>query len=196
MRIDDNILLGDDGTVSCAHCSATLGDSPACAARSRDHAGTPVGGGRSRRPGRSRGIHRPPGDLAAGLLPRVPGAARHRDRARRRAELPDLDGDRVTAQGLAWEGGRRYRAAQGIGLAYARRLAAEGCHVVLADLDADKCAAAAAKITADGAPGSADSMAVDVSDEASCQQLAEAVQQRNGRADGPSTTRRSSRPSP
>jgi N-methylhydantoinase B len=29
MRIDDNILLGDDGTVSCAHCTATLGDSPA-----------------------------------------------------------------------------------------------------------------------------------------------------------------------
>lgn len=29
MRIDDNILLGDSGTVSCAHCSATLGDSPA-----------------------------------------------------------------------------------------------------------------------------------------------------------------------
>jgi 3-oxoacyl-[acyl-carrier protein] reductase len=90
----------------------------------------------------------------------------------------------VTAQGLAGKVVVVTGAAQGIGLAYARRLAAEGCHVVLADLDADKCAAAAAKITADGAPGGADSMAVDVSDEASCQQLAEAVQERNGRADG------------
>lgn len=75
-------------------------------------------------------------------------------------------------------------AAQGIGLAYAQRLASEGCHVVLADLDADKCAAAAAKIAADGGAGSADSVQADVSDEASCERLAAWVQERYGRADG------------
>lgn len=73
-------------------------------------------------------------------------------------------------------------AAQGIGLAYAKRLAAEGCHVVLADLNADKCAAAAAKIAAEG--GSADSRHLDVADEESCQRLAAAVLDAHGRADG------------
>jgi NAD(P)-dependent dehydrogenase (short-subunit alcohol dehydrogenase family) len=73
-------------------------------------------------------------------------------------------------------------AAQGIGLAYAQRLADEGAHVVLADLDGGKCAAAAAKIAADG--GSASSVQVDVADEASCQRLADDVADRHGQVDG------------
>jgi NAD(P)-dependent dehydrogenase (short-subunit alcohol dehydrogenase family) len=73
-------------------------------------------------------------------------------------------------------------AAQGIGLAYAQRLADEGAHLVLADLDRDKCAAAAAKTTTDG--GSATSVQADVADEASCQRLADDVGNRHGRVDG------------
>jgi 3-oxoacyl-[acyl-carrier protein] reductase len=73
-------------------------------------------------------------------------------------------------------------AAQGIGLAYARRLAAEGCHVVLADLDGDKCAAEAAKIAA--GDGSASSHQIDVADEGSCQEMAAALLDRHQRVDG------------
>jgi NAD(P)-dependent dehydrogenase (short-subunit alcohol dehydrogenase family) len=73
-------------------------------------------------------------------------------------------------------------AAQGIGLAYAERLAADGCRVVMADLDGEKCSAAAAKISSEG--GSVSSQRVDVADEASCKQLASAVLDRYGRADG------------
>lgn len=88
----------------------------------------------------------------------------------------------MSASGLAGKVVVVTGAAQGIGLAYAQRLVAEGCHVVLADLDGEKCAAAAAKITADG--GSTDSRQLDVADEESCQRLAAAVLDQHGRADG------------
>ena len=56
-------------------------------------------------------------------------------------------------------------AAQGIGEAYARGLAAEGARVVVADIDADRAEGVAADIAAGG--GEALAVRVDVSDEAS-----------------------------
>jgi 3-oxoacyl-[acyl-carrier protein] reductase len=64
-------------------------------------------------------------------------------------------------------------AARGIGETYARRLAAEGAAVAVADLDEAGAKDVAASITADG--GTAIAIAVDVSDPASAEAMAEAV---------------------
>ncbi len=58
-------------------------------------------------------------------------------------------------------------AAQGFGLGIAQGLAAEGGHVVLADLQADQAAIEAAAIEAEHGPGRAWSVAMDVTDEGS-----------------------------
>jgi len=65
----------------------------------------------------------------------------------------------------------------GIGAASARRLAADGATVVLADIDAK-----AAQAAADHIPGAA-AMAVDLTDEASVKVLADAIVSRFGRID-------------
>jgi NAD(P)-dependent dehydrogenase (short-subunit alcohol dehydrogenase family) len=72
-------------------------------------------------------------------------------------------------------------AAQGLGESYARRFAADGAQVGLADLSAEKAAAVAAAIRADG--GAAQAFPVDVADEASTLGLAAAVVDRFGRVD-------------
>src|ERR1700685_1826158 len=61
-------------------------------------------------------------------------------------------------------------AAQGIGEAYATALAARGCSVLVADLNAELAAAVAGKIVADG--GKAAAVRVDVSDPDSAQAMA------------------------
>ncbi len=60
-------------------------------------------------------------------------------------------------------------AAQGFGLGIAQGLAAEGAHVVLADLNIDLARAEAAKLVAAHGPGAALAVKVDVADEASHQ---------------------------
>jgi 3-oxoacyl-[acyl-carrier protein] reductase len=62
-------------------------------------------------------------------------------------------------------------AAQGIGLAYARRLARDGARVVVADIQADAAEAAAEEIRVAG--GEAIAVAVDISSEAQTQAMAE-----------------------
>jgi NAD(P)-dependent dehydrogenase (short-subunit alcohol dehydrogenase family) len=66
--------------------------------------------------------------------------------------------------------------AQGIGLALARHFAAEGARVVVADLDADRAAAAAAQIDGMG-------LRCDVTSQAQIQALVEATIERFGRVD-------------
>jgi 3-oxoacyl-[acyl-carrier protein] reductase len=66
----------------------------------------------------------------------------------------------------------------GLGLATARRLAADGLAIAIADLDADKAASAAASLPADGATHIG--LRCDVADEASVHAAFEAVQQRLG----------------
>ena len=66
-------------------------------------------------------------------------------------------------------------AAGGIGRAIARRLAAEGCHVVAADLDGDKAASAAAEIAATHGAERAIGVRMDVADEASVEAAFEAL---------------------
>lgn len=73
-------------------------------------------------------------------------------------------------------------AGQGIGETYARRLAAEGAKVVVADINADKGAAVAASIGDAG--GSARFLRVDVGDPASCVTLAEDAAGTFGGIDG------------
>ncbi|WP_280264156.1 SDR family oxidoreductase [Nocardia wallacei] len=72
-------------------------------------------------------------------------------------------------------------AAQGIGAAYAKALAAEGAEVVVADLNSDKGEAVAKEITAAG--GTAAFHTVDVSDPESATALAEFTTERFGRID-------------
>jgi NAD(P)-dependent dehydrogenase (short-subunit alcohol dehydrogenase family) len=72
-------------------------------------------------------------------------------------------------------------AAQGIGEAYARALAAEGASVVVADLNEELASSVAAKIEADG--GTATAVRVDVSDPASATAMAEATVERFGGID-------------
>jgi NAD(P)-dependent dehydrogenase (short-subunit alcohol dehydrogenase family) len=73
-------------------------------------------------------------------------------------------------------------AAQGIGLAHARRLAQERCHVILADRDGERVQAAAASF--DGPEKTAIPLRIDVADEGSCAELASVVMDRFGRVDG------------
>ncbi|WP_020497491.1 SDR family NAD(P)-dependent oxidoreductase [Sciscionella marina] len=72
-------------------------------------------------------------------------------------------------------------AAQGIGAAYARRLVDEGCNVVLTDRNREKLEACAA--TLDG-PGKAYAHPLDVTDRASCEQLAATLTEAYGHIDG------------
>jgi NAD(P)-dependent dehydrogenase (short-subunit alcohol dehydrogenase family) len=64
-------------------------------------------------------------------------------------------------------------AGRGLGLTLARALAAEGAHVVVAEIDAERAEAAASQIDADG--GKATAVATDVADEASVASLAERI---------------------
>jgi 3-oxoacyl-[acyl-carrier protein] reductase len=72
-------------------------------------------------------------------------------------------------------------AGQGLGRAYARRLAADGAHVVVADVNAAGGNAVVAEVQAQG--GQALFQHLDVTDEASCQRLADDVAQQLGRID-------------
>ncbi|HMX66670.1 MAG TPA: SDR family oxidoreductase [Microthrixaceae bacterium] len=72
-------------------------------------------------------------------------------------------------------------AAGGIGEAYARRLASEGASVVVADIDAERAAAVAGSIVADG--GTALGVAVDISDPDSTREMAAATMDAFGRID-------------
>lgn len=72
-------------------------------------------------------------------------------------------------------------AAQGIGRSYARRFAAEGAHVVVADLRADAAASVADECAALGP--AALGIALDVADERSTRDVARAVHERFGRID-------------
>lgn len=72
-------------------------------------------------------------------------------------------------------------AAQGLGRAYAARLATEGCRVVLADVEAERGEAAARDIRDSG--GEAVFCPVDVADAASCDRLAEAALAAFGQVD-------------
>ena len=72
-------------------------------------------------------------------------------------------------------------AAGGIGEAYARRLASEGASVVVADIDAERAAAVAGSIAADG--GTALGVAVDISDPDSTREKAAATMDAFGRID-------------
>lgn len=72
-------------------------------------------------------------------------------------------------------------AAGGIGEAYARRLASEGASVVVADIDAERAAAVARSIVADG--GTALGVAVDISDPDSTREMAAATMDAFGRID-------------
>jgi NAD(P)-dependent dehydrogenase (short-subunit alcohol dehydrogenase family) len=71
--------------------------------------------------------------------------------------------------------------AQGIGAGIARRFAAEGAHVVIADIDTARAEATAAEIESAG--GKVLALAVDIGDEASIAALAQALGARFGRLD-------------
>src|SRR5206468_2324042 len=76
-------------------------------------------------------------------------------------------------------------AAQGIGRAYARRLVAEGCQVIMADRAHDRVEEAAAQLAPESpAGGAAVPRHLDVADERSCQALADEVMDAYGRLDG------------
>ncbi|WP_028927277.1 SDR family NAD(P)-dependent oxidoreductase [Pseudonocardia acaciae] len=87
----------------------------------------------------------------------------------------------MTARGLAGKAVVVTGAAQGIGAGYARRLVEEGCHVVLADRNADAVRATAAGLTG---PGKATCAVVDVADPDSCAALARLVEDEHGQLDG------------
>jgi 3-oxoacyl-[acyl-carrier protein] reductase len=72
-------------------------------------------------------------------------------------------------------------AAQGIGLAVARRLGADGCSVVVADLALERATSAAQGLQADGID--ARPARVDVSDAADCEELVQSVVSDCGRVD-------------
>jgi 3-oxoacyl-[acyl-carrier protein] reductase len=72
-------------------------------------------------------------------------------------------------------------AGQGIGRAYALRFAREGASVVVADINDDNAKAVAREVAALGRQSAA--IRTDVSDEASCNALAQAVHERFGRID-------------
>src|SRR5579862_9452930 len=68
---------------------------------------------------------------------------------------------------------------QGIGRAYAHRFAQEGCSVVVAEINAEKGKAVAGDIQSAG--GKSMFVAADVSNEASCQAMAQAASDKFGR---------------
>jgi len=72
-------------------------------------------------------------------------------------------------------------AGQGIGRAYAHRFAQEGCSVVVAEINAEKGKAVAGEIQSAG--GKSMFVTADVSSEASCQAMAQAVSDKFGRID-------------
>lgn len=74
-------------------------------------------------------------------------------------------------------------AAQGLGLAYARRLVADGHRVILADVDAERVGAAAAELGA-GAEGSAEARHIDLSRPESCDEFASGLAATYERIDG------------
>jgi len=73
-------------------------------------------------------------------------------------------------------------AAQGLGEALARRLAMEGCNVVLADINAEK-AAEAAKVIAADTGQEAIGVKVDITDEAECAAMVDQAIQKWGKLD-------------
>jgi NAD(P)-dependent dehydrogenase (short-subunit alcohol dehydrogenase family) len=73
-------------------------------------------------------------------------------------------------------------AAQGIGRAYARRLADSGSHVLLADINQEKVSAAAEDLAREGLSVSAE--VLDVSSQESCAALADRIKTGYGRLDG------------
>lgn len=73
-------------------------------------------------------------------------------------------------------------AAQGIGKAYAQRVASDGAHAVLADINTEGVEDAAADLRAHGLAVS--SATVDVSDPKSCAELADKIDSDHGRLDG------------
>ncbi|MBK1735509.1 hypothetical protein CKO15_09475 [Halorhodospira abdelmalekii] len=74
-------------------------------------------------------------------------------------------------------------AAPGIGYGIAQRLADDGWHVIMGDLDEAECRAAAERIGPQ-----ATAIALDVRDECSIEQALNEVQQAHGRLDGLVTT--------
>ncbi len=72
-------------------------------------------------------------------------------------------------------------AAQGIGAAYARRLATEGATVLLADRNVEGVEAVAASLEG---PGKGFAYGLDVADRASCRDLADRLADSHGRVDG------------
>lgn len=75
-------------------------------------------------------------------------------------------------------------AAQGIGLAYARRLVNEGATVVLADRATDSVEKAAAALNENGSQGKAIAHTLDVASANACAELAESLAKEFGRVDG------------
>jgi NAD(P)-dependent dehydrogenase (short-subunit alcohol dehydrogenase family) len=73
-------------------------------------------------------------------------------------------------------------AAQGIGKAYARRVAQSGSYVILADINAEKVTEAAKDLAGEGLAVSAERL--DVSSQESCQALAQRINDGHGRLDG------------
>lgn len=73
-------------------------------------------------------------------------------------------------------------AAQGIGKAYARRIAESGNHVLLADINQERVTEAAADLASAGLSVAPE--VIDVADERSCAELADRVKSAHGRLDG------------
>src|SRR6202035_5963724 len=121
-------------------------------------AGLPPGGGSVRARGLQQ-LRRPGRPAAPGLLPQLPRPAAGGDRPGRRAlmayQVPVRDGHRgrAVSAGAGRLDGRVVvvtGAGQGLGRAYAQRIALEGGTVILADINEEGGQDAAELITADG----------------------------------------------